>query len=274
MKHKFVLLLVVLMVGILDCQAKREPSWMKELPLPSNNTYIFVRESGEGKTIAEALNMALARVFQNTANRLGKTIDVAEIIDALQKGTNYVTISKQYEIPINKVDQYEVSLKNGSYWVCVLCQVAAMRDVAPIWDKGERAKNDDDLVSMTKSLLPGLGQMGKGHYGEGVIALLGEAALVAGGVGCYYMAQNQLNIMNDLKYDNTRRGEYLEASKNYNTLKNTSYVIWGTAGVAYIVNLIRAYTMDPKPDKSFAMSPYLISTPNYVTPALGLTYRF
>ena len=172
------------------------------------------------------------------------------------------------------MDQYEVRLKNGSYWVCVLCQVAAMRNVTPIWDKGERAKNDDDMVSMTKSLLPGLGQMGKGHYGEGVVALVGEVALVAGGVGCYYMAQNQLGIMNSLKNDNTRKLEYLEASRSYNNLKNTSYAVWGIAGVVYVINLIRAYTMDPKPDKSFAMSPYLISTPNTVTPALGLTYRF
>lgn len=274
MKYKFVLLLAVIVAGILDCHAKREPSWMKELPLPSNNTYIFVRESGEGRTVTEALNMALVRVFQNTANRLGKTVDALEISEALRKGTNYVTISQQYEIPINKVDQYEVSLKNGSYWVCVLCQVAAMRNVTPIWDKGERAKNDDDMVSMAKSLLPGLGQMGKGHYGEGVATLVGEVALVAGGVGCYYMAQNQLGIMNNLWNDNTRRMEYLEASRKYNNLKNTSYAVWGIAGAVYVINLIRAYTMEPKPDKSFAMSPYLISTPNTVTPALGLTYRF
>lgn len=244
---------------------------MKELPLPSNNTYIFVREAGEGRTVVEAMNVALTRVFQNTANRLGKTVNVAEISAALQNGVDYVTISQQYDVPINKVDHYDVILKNGSYWVCVLCQVAAMRDVKPIWDKGERARNDDDMVSLAKSVLPGLGQMGKGYYGKGITTLVGEVVLVGTGVGCYFMAQNQLNIMTSNRWDDRM---YVEAYNRYNTLRNVSFVVWSTAGALYLFNLIRAYTLNPKPDKSFAMEPSLITTPNSVAPAVGLTFRF
>ena len=101
MKSRVAIILMFLVLGICDCQAKREPSWMKELPLPANNTYIYVRESGEGKTATEALNMALVRVFQNTANRLGKMFNEAEVIAELRKGTNYVQVSQQYGIPIN-----------------------------------------------------------------------------------------------------------------------------------------------------------------------------
>ncbi len=262
---------MLLMVGIVDCHAKREPSWMKEMPLPANNTYIYVRESGEGKTVEEALNRALVRVFQNTANRLGKTFNEAEVYESLHKGTNYVLVSQQCGIPVNKVDQYEVNLKNGSYWVCVLCQVASMRDVVPVWDKGERARNVTDGASLVKSIIPGLGQMGKGYVGEGVVTMLGEMALIGGGIGCYVMAQNKLDILNDYSRSNAAR---LRARNDYNTLRTTSYVIWGAAGALYIFNFIRAYTLEPKPELAFAWSPSLMSTPNAVVPTVGLTYRF
>ena len=260
-----------MMASIFECQAKREPSWMKEMPLPANNTYIYVRESGEGKTAGEALNMALVRVFKNTASRLGKTFDEASVLSALRKGTNYVVVSQQCGIPINKVDQYEVNLKDGSYWVCVLCQVASMRDVVPVWDKGERARNVTDDASLVKSIIPGLGQIGKGYTAEGVATMLGEFALVGGGVGCYFAAQKQLDIF---KNNNLLSNERMTALDSYNTIRKTSYIIWGVAGALYVFNFIRAYTLDPKPELAFAWSPSFISTPSTVVPTVGLTYRF
>ena len=271
MKYKIIIILMLLMAGIMDCHAKREPSWMKEMPLPANNTYIYVRESGEGKTVDEALNRALVRVFQNTANRLGKTFNETEVYESLRKGTNYVLVSQQCGIPINKVDQYVVNLKNGSYWVCVLCQVASMRDVVPVWDKGERARNVTDGASLAKSIIPGLGQMGKGYTGEGIATLLGEVALVGGGVGCYVAAQNQLDIINN---PNSSNEAFIAARDKYNSLRTTSYAIWGVAGALYVFNFIRAYTLEPKPELAFAWSPSLLCTPNTVVPAVGLTYRF
>ena len=262
---------MLLTIGVFECQAKREPSWMKEMPLPANNTYIYVRESGEGKTSTEALNMALLRVFKNTASRLGKTIDEAEVYASLKKGTNYVAVSQQCGIPVNKVDQYEVNLKDGSYWVCVLCQVASMRDVVPVWDKGERARNVTDDASMVKSILPGLGQIGKGYTAEGVATMIGEAALVAGGIGCYMAARNQLDIMNRI---DVSEETFMKARNNYETLRKTSYVVWGAATALYIFNFVRAYTLEPKADLSFSWAPSLISTPSTVVPTMGLTYRF
>lgn len=271
MKYKLFLLFLLLAAGILDCQAKREPSWMKEMPLPANNTYIYVRESGEGSTVDEALHMALLRVFKNTASRLGKTFDEAAVLSSLRKGTNYVVVSQQCGIPVNKVDQYVVNLKNGSYWVCVLCQVAAMRDVVPVWDKGERARNVTDDASLVKSIIPGLGQIGKGYTSEGIATMVGEVILVGGGVGCYVAAQKQLDIFKNQDLSNIARTTALD---NYNSIKTTSYVLWGMAGALYIFNFIRAYTLDPKPELAFAWSPSLISTPNSVVPTVGLTFRF
>ena len=260
-----------LATGIFECQAKREPSWMKEMPLPANNTYIYVRESGEGKTVNEALNMALVRVFKNTASRLGKTFDEEEVSTSLRKGTNYVVVSQQCGIPINKVDQYAVNLKDGSYWVCVLCQVASMRDVTPVWDKGERARNVTDDASLVKSIIPGLGQMGKGYTGEGILTMLGEVALVGGGIGCYLEAQKQLDIM---KSPNISAESFMEARSQYNMLRTTSYVVWGAATVLYVINFFRAYSLEPKSELSFTWEPSLICTPSTVVPTMGLTYRF
>ena len=259
------------MVGICECYAKREPSWMKDMPLPANNTYIYVRESGEGKTAEEALNMALVRVFKNTASRLGKTFDEEAVVAALRKGTNYVMVSQQCGIPVNKVDQYEVNLKDGSYWVYVLCQVASMRDVVPVWDKGERARNVSDDASLVKSIIPGLGQIGKGYTSEGIATMLGEAVLVGGGIGCYVAAQKQLDIFKNQSLSSSAR---MTALDNYNTIRTTSYVVWGVAGALYVFNFIRAYTLDPKPELAFAWSPSLIYTPNTIVQTFGLTYRF
>ena len=272
MKYKFFIILILMVAGICDSHAKREPSWMKELPLPANNTYIYVRESGEGRTVNEALNMALVRVFQNTASRLGKTFDEAAVAAELRKGTNYVQVSQQYGIPINKVDQYVVNLKDGSYWVCVLCQVASMRSVVPVWDKGERARNVSDIASLTKSIIPGLGQIGKGYTTEGLLTMFGEAALVGGGIGCYVAAQKQFDIIRN--HSNVTSEALLEARNNYNSLRSTSFVIWGAASALYIFNFIRAYSLEPKPELAFTWTPSLITTPNSVVPTVGLTYRF
>lgn len=260
-----------MLAGLFECQAKREPSWMKELPLPGNNTYIYVRESGEGTTIDAALNMALVRVFQNTASRLGRTVDTKKIGDALAKGTSYISLSQQYNIPINKVDQYDVRLKNGNYWVCVLCQVASMSSIEPTWDKGERSSNVDNAASMFKSVLPGLGQMGKGHYGEGVLTLVGETALVGGAVSCYVMAQDQYDIMNA----NSQNAEvFFSAMNRYNSLQTTQYILWGAAGALYIFNFVRAFTLEPKVKDDLSFAPSLIATPYTVSPTVGLTFRF
>lgn len=71
MKTTHYILFLICLVATLNCEAKREPAWMRELPKPGNDTYIYVRESGEGTTVEIALAQAMVRVFQSTANRLG-----------------------------------------------------------------------------------------------------------------------------------------------------------------------------------------------------------
>lgn len=264
----FALLCLVISVG----QAQRVPSWMNELPKAGNNTYVYVRESGEGATLDAALNQAMARVFQTTANRLGQPFDSQKINSALQTGTHYEVIATQYNIPINKVDQYDTRLKDNTYHVFVLCQVACAGNIQPVWDNMTRSGEAHNGVALLKSVfIPGLGQMGKGYYGEGIATLLGETLLVGSAVGCYFMAQNQLNIMNDYT---TTYADYTAARNTYRTLQTTSYIAWGAAGALYIYNLVRATTMQPKHASGLAFAPSLNSAPATLSPSLSITLSF
>ncbi len=272
MNRFFLSLITLLCLATIACQAQRVPSWMNELPKPGNNTYMYVRESGEGTTINDALNQAMARVFQSTANRLGQPFDSQKINSALQDGTSYEVLSQQYNIPINKVDQYESRLKDGTYRVFVLCQVAVAGNVQPVWEALERQGESGNWTALLKSaVIPGLGQMGKGYYGEGIVTLLGELALIGGGVGCYYLAQDQLQTMNS---SNITFDQYTAARNSYNTYRTTSYIAWGAAGALYVYNLVRAVTMQPKRSQVLAFEPSLIATPSSLAPSLSLTLNF
>ena len=141
---------------------------MRELPKPGNETYIYVRESGEGATVNDALAQAMVRVFQSTANRLGQPFDSQKVKNALLSGTDYKIISQQYNIPVNRVGVYSTQIREGTYWVYVLCQVASMGNVTPVWDKVGMNSQTANWVALAKStILPGWGQMGKDHFAEG-----------------------------------------------------------------------------------------------------------
>ena len=245
---------------------------MRELPKPGNETYIYVRESGEGATVNDALAQAMVRVFQSTANRLGQPFDSQKVKNALLSGTDYRVISQQYDIPVNRVGIYSTKLKEGTYWVYVLCQVASMGNVTPVWDRVGMNSRTANWVALAKStVVPGLGQMGKDHFTEGLITLVGECALVGSGIACYNVAQNQLDIMRtpDISVD-----DFVAASNKYSTVQTVSYISWGMAGALYLFNLIRAFTVQPKSNYDLSFQPTLIATPNNVSPMVGITLRF
>lgn len=113
--------------------AQKLPDWIINKPIPTNNTFLYVMESATGQTEKEARNMAIAKVFQTTANRIGQPYDSEEINRALQKGTEYYVISSQYNIPINKVCEYTDN-KTSPCRVYVLCQVAKTGNIHVVFD--------------------------------------------------------------------------------------------------------------------------------------------
>ncbi len=265
--------IVILMVAnVAAWGAKRLPPWMNELPKAGNSTIMYVREAGEGSSLTEAHNRALLRVMQNTANRLGRPFDINEVDKALSGSNDYQAISRQYNIPINKVDQYEEQLRDGTYRMWVLCQVAVAGNIQPIWEELRREGEVNNWVSLAKSaVVPGLGQMGKGYTAEGVFTLGGELLLVGTGVGSYFMAQKQLEVMRDA---NTSYADWNAASNTYNTMRTVSYIAWGTAAVLYAFNLYRAFSMQPKRTTGIAFAPSVLPSDKGLAPTLSLTYNF
>lgn len=132
MKKRILFVLIILFA--LQGMAQKLPNWVNNKPTPSNDTYLYVVESGIGQTELKARNLAIAEVFRSTAMRIGQRYDSEEINQALQKGEEYKTISTTYNIPINKVCEFTEIQSNG-YKVYVLCQVAKTGEYSPVFDE-------------------------------------------------------------------------------------------------------------------------------------------
>ena len=253
--------------------AQQAPQWVFKLPKAGNQTYLYVCEQGIGHTQQEAYNNALTRVFQSTANRIGQPFDSGKLAEALRSGTSLEVISRTYNIPINTVCEYPEKLSNGNYRVYILCQVAASGNIIPRWEPFSKCYDlggeERTGIALIKSMfVPGLGQIGKGYVGEGVFTLVGEVALVGGAVGCYYIAQDKLNVMRDplVSYD-----DFTNARTTYNTCRTTNYILWGTAAGLYLFNIIRAVSMKPKFSDGIALMPTLVPSSNGITTGVSLT---
>lgn len=274
MKKQIVFSFILLLLGLLSF-AQEKPGWIYNKPTPTNSTYLYVVESATGLTELDARNQAFARVFQSTAMRIGQPINSEEINRAVQSGTDFNVISAQYNIPINKVCEY-TEKQTAGYRVYILCQVAKSGNVAVDFDYGFNGCHDVKQYKNSTALLksvfvPGLGQMGKRHTVEGVLTLVGELALVGGGVGAYLSAQNQLEIM---KNANTTYVDYMAARDKYDTMKIVNIACYGAAAALYAFNLYRAYSLRPKYGDSFAFAPTVVPADNSFAMGVSLTYKF
>lgn len=252
--------------------AQETPQWVFQTPKSDNETYLFVHEQGVAPSQQEAYNIAMTRMFQSTANRIGQPFDSQHLAAALQNGTSLEVISSIYKIPINKVCEYSEQLADGSYRVHVLCQVAAAGNIPPQWTPFANCYGGSDErngMALLKSVfVPGLGQIGKGYVAEGVLTLAGEVLLVGGATECYYIAQNSLGTMRDPQ---VTYNDFASAQQTYNTCRTTSHLLWGTAAALYAFNLIRAATAKPRYHDGLALAPTLLPTATGLAPSLSIT---
>ena len=255
--------------------AQGRPGWTVKLPKANNNTYIYVCEDAIAGLENNARNQAIARVLQTTAMRLGVQFDSQKVFEAVQSGIDLTVISQQFNIPIYKVCEYTERV-GQNYKVYVLCQVAAVGNVSPQFDYGFRGCNDDHRYStgsalLSSALLPGLGQMGKRHYGEGIVTLLGEVALVGLATTSYFLGEKE---MDRLSSGTLTYSEYTSAENSYNSLKTANHILIGAAVALYVFNLYRAGTLHPNYKQTAYIAPLFISTPTESLPGMGLTLRF
>lgn len=116
------ILLAVGVITLSSVQAKA-PDWIKATPTPENDTYLYVIGEGVGSTESSAENKAMAQVFQQTAMRLGLTINVNAVNHSLIDGTPY-SGNDECKTAVNRVCRYVLQHTNGEYRCYVLCQVS------------------------------------------------------------------------------------------------------------------------------------------------------
>lgn len=304
MKKSILLLLMSVLTLSVSAQMTKKPTfrpdWTFKAPAPGNATYIYVVEHGEGKTKREALNQAIGRVFQSTANRIGAVVSTDAINRAVQAGTDYDVIARNMKVPVNKVCEFAVQDTTDFSWTMyILCQVAKAGNITPEfetseectkhemfdqamarWNEQEKQKEKDakkaianrNAKAMAVSIfLPGAGQMIKGHYAKGAFTLIGEVALIGGGVGTLYAAKKQDKILGSYGIDYET---YQHALKAKPIFQGISYTCFGLAAVLYGVNLWRAYTLEPK-QKRYAFYPTVVpvNDNNYAL-GMGATIKF
>ena len=276
------------------------PDWVYNTPHPGNSTYLYVVEHGEGATKREALNQAIARVFQSTANRIGQFVSTDEINRAVQAGTDYNVIGRNMKVPVHKVCEFPIQNKDYSWTVYVLCQVAKAGNITPefeecdlcnshtIFDKNlkyyndrlaqqeisaRKAKTKENVISLVESaFVPGLGQIMKGYVAEGTITLIGEVGLLTGGIATYAVAKNKLEL---LKTEDLDYASFNQLTKKYNGLRAGSYVMYVSAAALYAFNLYRAYCAPSLKNKNYSFYPTLIPTDNQqLALGMGMSLNF
>ena len=191
------------------------PDWLFEIPQATSSTYLYVVEHAEAETEREALNLAIARVFQTTANRIGQFVSTDEINRAVQAGTDYEVIGRKIKIPIHKACDFSIN-EEGRWTVYVLCQVAKAGNITPefdfthannmcskhtIYDKEMDAYNRllseiamkqqrEKETMIGYSFVPGMAQIKKGSVVKGSCFIAGEVVFIGGIVVTECLRQN------------------------------------------------------------------------------------
>lgn len=316
---KKILFLVLLLGCAITVLAQRprkpefRPDWTYRTPSPENATYLYVVEHGEGLSQREAMNQAIARVFQSTANRIGQFVSTEEINRSLQSGASYNVIGRNIKVPINKVCEHSIQDKKTGEWsIYILCQVAKAGNITPefgnfdgcsahtLFDKQmgyykekleeyvndsiakaekdakelKKKENAPNVKSLVSSIfVPGLGQILKGHALEGSLTMVGSIGCLAVGIGTYASGKKQLEFIKENKLG---INEFKSAKKKYKSLQATSYIFYSLSGIIYAFNLYRSWTIETKKYSSFYYSfyPTVIPSENDLALGVGMSVNF
>lgn len=272
------------------------PDWVFQAPRPSNATYLYVVEHGEGNTKREAINQAIGRVFQSTANRIGQAISTEEINKAVQAGTDYEVIARNMKVPINKVCEFPVQdTLTNSWTMYILCQVAKAGNIVPefeatdectkhtrfdnalkMWREQENnkvlaAKNAKRRVNAraltASAFIPGAGQIMKKQGGAGAAFLLSEMALFGGGTAFYFLRKDQAKKINSYGISYAEYKNAVDKKNMYNILM---YTCFGAGVAVHVGNMIHAwYAKDKRKSAQLTFAPAIIPVNEYTNPSFA-----
>ena len=133
MKTRFIIITMIALLSPTFAWALGEPSWVKHLPKPNNDTYYYRLTKAEGKTYEEAYTKAFSMAILESQWKLGVKVNKSDNVQTIEETiTSDLSLrSSNMNLPLNKVCEYEKASSNISNGVVlyILWQVARYGNV-------------------------------------------------------------------------------------------------------------------------------------------------
>ncbi len=250
------------------CIFAQTPKWVRSLPKAENDSYFYMVEYATANNERDARNQAMAKIFQSTANRLGQAFKSDEIHEAVMNGTNYSVVSKNYNIPINKVCEYTEKLVNG-YKVYVLCQVATKGHITPYWSHFSECGKTESNSMIAPSFIPGMAQIKKGQNTKGACFIASEIVFVGSAILSQSMMNSNINKINST-HNSSLKHQYTKNANAWMTTRNVS--IAGAVAV-YIWNVIDGIAADGTKSSSYSHNVSVTPYTDFNSTGIALNFK-
>lgn len=272
----------------LSSSEKMKPDWLiKELPKPRNTSYHFLKTEAIKPTLEEAR----ADCFNQVAYDITRGAKVSSVSEVKKKSnsarneyglnenieTEYILTYKIETDTVNavfrKVDEYWEAIPTGSaiIYQCHTLYAIAENPEAVSFDQITFSYKYGGDALWRSALVPGFGQIYKGHKAKGLSIMGGEALLIGGIIFCESRRSDfQRKSKETLNIDKVRN--HLDNADNYATYRN---IFIGTAAALYVYNLIDAVVTDGR--KKTSVKPgnvYLIPSATHDFRGVSLTMNF
>ncbi len=129
----------------------------------------------------------------------------------------------------------------------------------------------EDWLAASKSIIiPGWGQIGKGHVTEGVITLTAEVIVAGGAAATYFWGES---VAQKMRNDGGNITTHTAHHNQYKKLTTANHVLLGTAAALWLFNIYRAFVVEPAQRSTAYIAPGLISIPEATLPAIGFAFN-
>lgn len=139
MKHHFLIAFMIALLSPSFVWALGEPSWVKHLPKPNNDTYYYRVTKAEGATYEEAYTKAFSMAILESQWKIGVKVNKSENTQTIEETiTSDLNLrGSNMNLPLNKVCEYEKASPNISNGVVLYClwQVACYGNVRVEFDE-------------------------------------------------------------------------------------------------------------------------------------------
>lgn len=226
----------------------QEPYWIKNTPQPTNNTFRYIKEWGEGSTTTKALNQAMAKALFEAAKSIGVSTTTEDVRRAITESNgDYSVVSQKLKIPHYKICEHIISLSKNRYKVWVLVQTGVNIHNVPDYDYSfECSKSDYSSggALLRSVVVPSWGQFYGNHKVNGGIIIAGTVLTGAAAL----VANSKANGFYDdaLKKQGLERSLLLDDYNKWNDIKTYSFI---GLGVIYAYNIVTAVAIKPKERK-------------------------